>query len=200
MLQLDAFTAAMGVCDPSLEAHARRVSGYAGAVARRVGWEERELAGVQLGAALHDVGKLSIRSDVLSKPGALDPDERAEIEAHPVEGAWLISTVRSFAAALPYVLFHHERWDGAGYPTRRSGRAIPIEGRVLAVADAFDAMTSTRPYRDAMTADEAAAEVERCSGTQFDPDVAGAYLDALACGELDDLTVGEAAATTTAVA
>jgi HD-GYP domain-containing protein (c-di-GMP phosphodiesterase class II) len=190
VLQLDAFTAALGVCDETLEAHARRVSGYAGAVARRLGWEERELAGLQLGAALHDVGKLGIRSEVLSKPGALDPVERAEIETHPVEGAWLISSVRSFAGALPYVLFHHERWDGEGYPTRRSGRAIPIEGRVLAVADAFDAMTSPRPYREALSADAAAAEVERCSGTQFDPEVAEAFLDALTCGELEGVAPG----------
>ncbi|MDH4176153.1 MAG: HD domain-containing protein [Thermoleophilia bacterium] len=193
MLQLEAFAAAMGVCDPTLEAHARRVAGYADAIARRLCWEERELEGIPLGAALHDVGKLSVRADVLAKPGPLDRAERAEIEAHPVEGAWLISTVRSFAGALPYVLFHHERWDGHGYPTRRAGRAIPIEGRVLAVADAFDAMTSPRPYRDALSAKDAAAEVEQCAGTQFDPEVASAFLDALVTGEVGDVVVAGAA-------
>ncbi len=196
MLQLETFAAALEVCDPTLEAHARRVSGYAEAIVRRLGWEEKELDGLRLGAVLHDVGKLSVRSEVLSKPGPLDAGERAEIEAHPVEGAWLISTVRSFAAALPYVLFHHERWDGGGYPTRRSGRAIPIEGRVLAVADAYDAMTSPRPYRDALTRDAAAVEVEQCSGAQFDPDVAAAFLDALACGEISATSGADAHAAT----
>jgi HD-GYP domain-containing protein (c-di-GMP phosphodiesterase class II) len=88
------------------------------------------------------------------------------------------------------VLFHHERWDGAGYPTRRAGVAIPLEGRVLAVADAFDAMTSRRPYRRSLSTQEAAGEISRCAGTQFDPDVAGAFLDALDAGEV---VPGEAA-------
>jgi HD-GYP domain-containing protein (c-di-GMP phosphodiesterase class II) len=184
MLHVETYAAAIGVCDPSLEAHARRVTSYAEVVARRLGWEPSDLEHLHLGAALHDVGKLSVRPEVLEKTGPLAPSERAEIETHPVEGAWLISTLRSFAPALPYVLFHHERWDGGGYPTRRSGRTIPIEGRVLAVADAYDAMTSTRPYRDALSRDEAAAEVERCAGTQFDPDVASALLDAIVCGEV----------------
>lgn len=185
MFQLETFAAALEVCDPTLEAHARRVCGYAEAITRRLGWEEQDLAALRLGAVLHDVGKLSVRAEVLDKPGPLDAAERAEIEAHPVEGAWLISTVRSFSSALPYVLFHHERWDGGGYPTRRSGRSIPIEGRVLAVADAFDAMTSPRPYRDPLTPAAAALEVEQCAGAQFDPEVAAAFLDALACGETD---------------
>ena len=111
-----------------------------------------------------------MRPGVLSKPGRLDDAELAEVRAHPVEGAWLIAGVPSLAAALPYVLFHHERWDGGGYPTRRAGLEIPLEGRLLAVADAFDAMTSARPYCDARAFDGAVAEVERCSGTQFDPD------------------------------
>ena len=113
----------------------------AGSAGRRSALEE-----LRLGAALHDVGKVNVRADVLAKPGQLDEVELAEVRAHPVEGAWLIAGVPSLAAALPYVLFHHERWDGAGYPTRRAGLEIPIEGRLLAVADAFDAMTSSRPY------------------------------------------------------
>ena len=113
---------------------------------------------------------MNVRSDVLSKPGRLDDGELAEVRAHPVEGAWLIAGVPSLAPALPYVLFHHERWDGSGYPTRRPGIEIPLEGRLLAVADSFDAMTSSRPYCDARAFDGAVAEVERCSGSQFDPD------------------------------
>jgi len=139
---------------------------------------------LRLGAALHDVGKVNVRHEVLTKPGRLDDWELEEIRAHPVEGIWLLSGVPSLAPALPFVLFHHERWDGHGYPTRRSGESIPLEGRILAVADAFDAMTSIRPYRPALTADEAAEEIRRCAGTQFDPTVAAAFLAALANDEI----------------
>lgn len=182
--RLSIFTAAMSVCDPSLEGHASRVGAHAEAVARRLGWTGEALDDLRLGAALHDVGKVNVRPGVLSKPGRLDEHELAEVRAHPVEGAWLIAGIPSLAAALPYVLFHHERWDGGGYPTRRAGLEIPLEGRLLAVADAFDAMTSARPYCDARAFDGAVAEVERCSGTQFDPAVAAAFVEAYVAGEI----------------
>ena len=153
-------------------------------VARRLGWTDEANRRSPARAALHDVGKVYVRPGVLSKPGRLDDAELAEVRAHPVEGAWLIAGVLSLAAALPYVLFHHERWDGGGYPTRRAGIEIPLEGRLLAVADAFDAMTSARPYCDARAFDGAVAEVERCSGTQFDPTIAGAFVEAYAAGEI----------------
>jgi HD-GYP domain-containing protein (c-di-GMP phosphodiesterase class II) len=174
----------MDVCDPALASHAARVGANAEAVAHRLGWEDERLEGLRLGAALHDVGKVNVRPEVLGKTGLLDEGELAEIRAHPVEGTWLIAGVPSLSPALPYVLFHHERWDGGGYPTRRAGSAIPVEGRVLAVADAFDAMTSLRPYRRSLSAAQAAAEIRRCAGTQFDPDVVDAFLDALDAGEI----------------
>lgn len=184
MVRLAAFATAMDVCDPALASHAARVGSNAEAVAVRLGWDDARLEALRLGAALHDVGKVNVRPEVLAKPGLLDERELAEIRAHPVEGTWLIAGVPSLSPALPYVLFHHERWDGAGYPTRRAGAAIPLEGRVLAVADAFDAMTSARPYRRTLSTDEAAGEIARCTGTQFDPDVADAFLEALAAGEI----------------
>ena len=165
----------MDVCDPGLGAHAARVGANAEVVALRLGWDEEQLEALRLGAALHDVGKVNVRAEVLTKPGQLDDVELAEIRAHPGEGLWLIAGVPSLQPALPYVLFHHERWDGRGYPTRRAGASIPVEGRVLAVADAFDAMTSGRPYRPALTPIEAALEIERCRGTQFDPDIVVAF-------------------------
>jgi len=174
----------MEFCDPDLGAHAARVGANAKATALRLGWTGEQLEALELGAALHDVGKVNVRAEVLAKPGRLDDRELAEIRAHPVEGMWLIAGVASLRPALPYVLFHHERWDGLGYPTRRAGSAIPVEGRVLAVADAFDAMTAGRPYRRALTSDEAATEVDRCAGTQFDPDVVEAFLSALGAGEI----------------
>ena len=174
----------MSVCDPSLEGHASRVGVHAEVVARRLGWPEEKLETLRLGAVLHDVGKVNVRAEVLGKPGKLDEMELAHVRAHPVEGAWLIAGVASLAPALPYVLFHHERWDGTGYPTRRAGVEIPVEGRLLAVADAFDAMTSSRPYRESLAFEEAVAEVERCSGAQFDPSIAEAFGDAFAAGEI----------------
>jgi HD-GYP domain-containing protein (c-di-GMP phosphodiesterase class II) len=170
----------MGVCDPDLGGHADRVGSFANTIARRLGWSDRQLEDVRLGAALHDVGKIAVPQEILRKPGTLDPDEIAQIRAHPVEGAWLIAGVRSLVRALPYVLFHHERWDGAGYPTRRAGSEIPLEGRILAVADAFDAMTSARPYRHTLATEAALDEVARCAGTQFDPEVVRIFLELFA--------------------
>jgi len=184
VVRLAAYATAMEVCDPDLGAHATRVGANAEAVAVRLGWEEEQLEALRLGAALHDVGKVNVRAEVLAKPGRLDEDELAEIRAHPVEGVWLIAGVPSLQPAMPFVLFHHERWDGLGYPTRRAGSAIPVEGRLLAVADAFDAMTSGRPYRRALGPDAAAAEIGRCAGTQFDPEIVDAFLSTLAAGEI----------------
>jgi HD-GYP domain-containing protein (c-di-GMP phosphodiesterase class II) len=184
MVRLAAYATAMEVCDPALGAHASRVSANAEAIAVRLGWGERRLDALRLGAALHDLGKVNVRRELLAKPGRLDDGELEEIRAHPVEGMWLLSGLPSLAPALPYVLFHHERWDGGGYPTRRAGAAIPLEGRILAVADAFDAMTSGRPYRPSLSVPEAAQEIRRCTGTQFDPDVADAFLAALEADEI----------------
>lgn len=185
MTRLSAFAAAMDVCDPELGSHATRTAANAEAIARRLGWSDARLAHLRLGAALHDVGKVRVRAELLAKPGRLDEHEVAEVRAHPVEGAWLIAGVPSLQPALPYVLFHHERWDGLGYPTRRAGAEIPVEGRIMAVADAFDAMTSARPYRSALGLDAAVAEVRRNVGTQFDPELAVALVDAVEAGDLD---------------
>lgn len=190
VVRLAAFATAMDVCDPELGAHAARVGRNAELVAARLGWDDDRLEALRLGAALHDVGKVNVRPEVLAKPGDLDDHELAEIRTHPVEGMWLIAGVRSLQPALPYVLFHHERWDGLGYPTRRAGTAIPVEGRILAVADAFDAMTSGRPYRAALRPDDAAGEIERCVGTQFDPEIVEAFLTAL---EADEIVSGQTA-------
>ena len=184
VLRLADLESALDAYDPLLGAHAARVAANAEAVATRLGWDEARLDALRLGAALHDVGKVNVRPEVLAKPGTLDEAELAEIRAHPVEGLWLLAGVPALVPALPCVLFHHERWDGDGYPTRRAGTAIPFEGRVLAVADAFDAMTSGRPYRPSLAPAEARQEIERCAGTQFDPDVVEAFVGALEAGEI----------------
>jgi len=190
------YAAAMDVCDPDLNAHAGRVGAVAEMIARRLAWEQDRIDDLKLGAAIHDVGKIALRQDVLRKPGPLNPTELVQVQTHPVEGAWLVAGVRSLVPALAYVLFHHERWDGTGYPTHRSRNEIPVEGRLLAVADAFDAMTSSRPYRTALTLGAALEEVERCSGTQFDPEIAEAFLDAWRAGEIAHTSPPDALAAT----
>jgi HD-GYP domain-containing protein (c-di-GMP phosphodiesterase class II) len=159
------------------QGHGARVAALAEPVARRLGWDENRIAGLRFGGPLHDIGKLSVRREVLRKSGPLSMDELTEIRTHPAAGAALVAPLRFARHALPYVLFHHERWDGSGYPTGLSGSSIPIEARLLGVADAFDAMTSARPYRQALPTDRAFAEIAICAGAQFDPVVAELFLE-----------------------
>ena len=133
-------------------------------------------------AEKYTVGKVKIRPQLLGKSGPLTLDEVAEIRRHPAAGARLVLPIRRFHDALPYILFHHERWDGEGYPAGLSGRRIPIEARILAIADAFDAMISPRPYRRALTHDHALREVQEGAGSQFDPVAAELFVDAWADG------------------
>ncbi len=170
-------SAALEARYPDTLGHARRVTALAEAVALRLRWSESRLAALRLGAPLHDVGKLAVAADVLQKPGRLDRAELAQIRRHPTAGATLLERLPGLRPALPYVLYHHERWDGSGYPSGKGGTEIPLEARILALADAFDAMTSDRPYRAALPVHEALAEIGRCAGSQFDPRLAQAFLE-----------------------
>jgi HD-GYP domain-containing protein (c-di-GMP phosphodiesterase class II) len=181
---VEALAHAIEARDPSTRGHAARVTVLAEEVAVRLGWGRERLATLRLGALLHDVGKLAVSSRVLRKPGPLTDAELRLIRIHPLAGARLIGRSPVARPAVPYVLYHHERWDGEGYPTGLAGRGIPLEARVLAIADAFDAMTSTRPYRLAVRPEEALAEVDRCAGTQFDPEVAELFLEVWDPGRL----------------
>jgi HD-GYP domain-containing protein (c-di-GMP phosphodiesterase class II) len=159
------------------QGHGARVGALAEPVAHRLGWEPERIAALRFGALHHDIGKVAVRRDLLRKSGPLSLDEFAEIRTHPSAGAELLLPLRAARHALPYVLFHHERWDGTGYPSRVRGRAIPLEARLLAVADAFDAMTSPRPYRHALTPELALLELASCAGSQFDPEIAELFLE-----------------------
>jgi HD-GYP domain-containing protein (c-di-GMP phosphodiesterase class II) len=152
------------------------VAALAEPVARRLGWGPERIAVLRHAAPLHDVGKVVVRAEVLLKPGPLSPEERAEMRTHPRAGASLVLPLRNARHLLPYVLLHHERWDGKGYPCGLAGESIPIEARLLAVADAFDAMTSARPYRAMRPREDAFAELGREAGRQFDPAVVEAFL------------------------
>ena len=162
--------------------HGDRVAALAEPVALQLGWDRERIRTLRRSAPLHDVGKVKVRPQLLGKPGPLTLEEVAEIRSHPSAGAQLVLPLRRFHDALPYVLFHHERWDGEGYPARLSGRRIPIEARILAIADAFDAMISPRPYRRALTHEHALGEVEDGAGSQFDPVAAELFVEAWADG------------------
>jgi len=187
---LAALASALAARDPATAAHCARVTFLAGRLATWIGWDEHRLRTLEIGAPLHDIGKVTISEALLRKRGPLDAHELAEIRTHPAAGAKLISPVGPARDALPYVLYHHERWDGGGYPTGRAGKEIPEGARLLAVADAFDAMTSTRPYRRALPTSRALGEIERCAGSQFDPTFASAFLDAWSAGVLRAAAVG----------
>ena len=159
------------------QGHGARVAALAEPVARLLGWGDDLIAALRFGAPLHDIGKVSVRGELLRKVGPLTIGELAEVRFHPAAGAALVGPLRHASGALPYVLFHHECWDGSGYPFGLAGQAIPVEARLLCVADAFDAMTSVRPYHRPLSADRAFAELAICAGSQFDPLVAEAFLD-----------------------
>ena len=156
--------------------HATRVTELALRLAEAMRAGAARIDAIRTGGPLHDIGKAAVAPSILRKPGPLAPNELQQIRVHPEAGARMLANVRSVQHALSCVLHHHERWDGAGYPHGLAGEAIPFEARILAVADAYDAMTSDRPYRKARSPEEARAEVERCAGSQFDPQVAGAFL------------------------
>jgi HD-GYP domain-containing protein (c-di-GMP phosphodiesterase class II) len=183
---LAALASAQAARDPTTAAHCSRVTDFAERLAVWMGWDDARLRTLTIGARLHDIGKVMISETILRKRGPLSPQELAEIQTHPSAGARLIAPVGAAEPALPFVLFHHERWDGSGYPTNRLGPEVPEGARLLAVVDAFDAMTSTRPYRRALPTFHAVSEIERCAGTQFDPEIAHAFLRAWSAGAFED--------------
>ncbi len=171
-----------GLCEaidarPYMLGHGARVGALCEAIALRLGWNGDRLRRLRVGARLHDVGKLASADELWHKPGRLTDAELARVQEHPTAGARMLARVEEARFAIPYVLFHHERWDGGGYPTHRAGHAIPLEARILAVADAFDAMTSPRSYCEPVEPRAALAEIEACAGSQFDPIVAGVFVE-----------------------
>lgn len=156
--------------------HSERVSLYSMQIAEMMDLGEDEKDIIRFGGYLHDVGKIGVRDTVLLKPGRLTDEEMAEIKMHPVVGDNIIKPIKFFPRERELIRSHHERYDGKGYPDGIAGEDIPLIVRVLTVADTFDAMTSSRPYRTARTHEFAVEELKRCSGTQFDPEVVKAFL------------------------
>jgi HD-GYP domain-containing protein (c-di-GMP phosphodiesterase class II) len=154
--------------------HSERVSNLSCALAAALDQDDESVERIRIGALLHDIGKIGISDTVLQKPGRLTEEEFKTIKKHPVIGRRILKGVQGFAPYLPAVELHHENWDGSGYPNRQAGREVPIDARIIHVADAYDAMTTNRSYRQAMTHDRAMEILAECAGTQFDPEVVAA--------------------------
>jgi putative nucleotidyltransferase with HDIG domain len=162
--------------DENTNSHTQRVTRFALLLGEHLGLSAEDLDVLRLGTPLHDIGKIGIDDVILRKPAPLSPAEQKIMRTHPQRGAEIVAQVRELASILPIVRSHHERWDGKGYPDGLAGKQIPRLARIVAVADAFDIMTSERPYRQPLAPADARAELERHSGTQFDPEVVAALL------------------------
>jgi response regulator RpfG family c-di-GMP phosphodiesterase len=180
LASIQSLAEALEVKDPYTRGHSIRVSHYSVVIAKELGLDGEMLRQVELGGHVHDIGKIGVREDVLNKPGKLTDDEYEHIMTHPVVG-WriLAPLLGDVPVALNIVRSHHERFDGRGVPDKLVGSSIPLEARIAAAADSFDAMTSDRPYRpDGLCVDEAVKEILRCSGSQFDPEIVAAFMSA----------------------
>jgi response regulator RpfG family c-di-GMP phosphodiesterase len=173
---LEALGSAIDARDVGTHAHSRRVCGYSLVIARVHGVPEGRLRDIEHGVLLHDIGKIGIPDAILLKPGPLTPAEWVVMRRHPEIGRRMIERIPFLRGAVPIVYHHHERWDGTGYPLGLRGEAIPLEARVFAVADAFDAMTFDRPYSRAISFEAARHEIHQYAGTQFDPAVVDTFL------------------------
>lgn len=162
--------------DKYTKRHSQRVTGLAMDIARELECSDEEIETIRLGGFLHDIGKIGIRDSILLKPGRLSKEEFDVIKTHPIIGENIIKPLGIIPVERSIIRYHHERWDGKGYPDGLSGKSIPLPARILSVADAFDAMTTDRPYRMAMSKNDALAEIQGLSGCQFDSEVVKKFM------------------------
>lgn len=161
------------------EEHAERMMRLSKEMGLALGLSDSQLNELELLSALHDIGKMSISSGILGKSGKLNEEEWVEIRKHPAAGFRIAQATSELRPIAKYILCHHERWDGKGYPQGLKGESIPMLSRILTIVDSFDAMTNSRPYRSALTFEEAMEEIRNNSGTQFDPDLSRLFLKIL---------------------
>ena len=159
--------------------HSLRVTFYSLLIGNELKLSSNELYNLELACLFHDIGKISIPDSILLKPGRLTDDEFAVIKTHPEKSVEILSDFQDFGEICTYIKHHHESWNGSGYPDGLQGENIPFFSRIMILADTFDAMTSSRPYRQGLPAAKAIAEIQRCTGTQFDPHLAKVFLTAL---------------------
>jgi diguanylate cyclase (GGDEF)-like protein/putative nucleotidyltransferase with HDIG domain len=176
---VEALAAAIDAKDQTTRTHLPRVQAYAAGLAEAIGLSREEIQAVKTAALLHDIGKLAVPAQILSKPGPLTPEEFAKVRIHPQIGAEILSSVPFPYPVAPLVLSHHERWDGAGYPQGLRGEAIPIGARILAIVDCYDVATSNRPYRPAISHDDAITRLHMEAGHALDPRLVDVFIDRL---------------------
>ena len=167
---------ALDARDPYTAGHSSRVSNLSCATAREMGLTPVELEEIRIGALLHDIGKIGIADAVLQKTGRLTPEEFAIIQEHPEIGRRILEGVQGFAPYLATVELHHENWDGSGYPRGQAGEATPLAARIVHVSDAYDAMTTDRPYRRGMSHETALSILREFAGKHFDPEIVDAFV------------------------
>jgi len=165
--------------DPYTGGHTKRVLNYSYAIGKTMRLSKKELEDLKLAAILHDVGKIGVSDKVLLKEGKLDHEEFEKMQLHPKYGAEILSHIKQLKDVIPSVRSHHEKIDGSGYPDKLKGEDIPIIAKIIAVADAFDAMTTDRPYRKAMSTEEAFEELKKYAGIQFDRDIVHAFMNVI---------------------
>ncbi len=174
---LHALTSAIDAKDSYTFGHSERVALLSEMLARAAGIDEAIVERIYIAGLVHDVGKIGVPESVLAKPGRLTDEEFDQIKMHPEIGARILRDIRQMQDLIPGVMYHHERWDGKGYPEKRMGLDIPLFGRVIGLADAFDAMSSDRTYRSALNIHQVLQEIKDCKGSQFDPELADVFLE-----------------------
>jgi putative nucleotidyltransferase with HDIG domain len=173
---LHSLTSAVDAKDAYTCGHSERVALLSRHLAQQARLPEHDVERIYMAGLLHDVGKIGVPESVLQKTGRLTPEEFEAMKKHPAIGARILRDIKQIEDIIPGVLHHHERYDGKGYPAGLAGDSIPLMGRIICLADCFDAMTSNRTYRKALPLEVALTEIRRCSGTQFDPVLADAFL------------------------
>ena len=171
--------------DPYTAGHTGRVTRLAKTLAQGLGWDEERIDNLEMGVTLHDIGKIGVPDSILNKPSRLTEEERQKMMRHPKVGLKIVRGIKLLKNAIPYIISHHERYDGTGYPKGLKGTDIPVEGRLLAVADTLDAIMSDRPYRSGARLEIAVGELVDNRGTQFDPELVDLFLDLMREGKID---------------
>ncbi len=179
-----AISNALDTKDSYTNGHSLRVTLYSMILAKQLGLDEDYMEDIEIAGLLHDIGKIAMPYSILCKIGKLTDEEFAIMKSHPVRGEKIVINIKKLQMISEWVKSHHERWDGKGYPDALKGENIPLAGRIIALADTYDAMTSTRPYRTALSHETAISEIKRCAGTQFDPRLADIFVSL--SDEIDD--------------
>lgn len=174
---IKSISSALDAKDPYTHGHSLRVTLYSIILAKHLNVPENQLEMIEISGLLHDIGKIAIPQSILCKPGKLDDNEFTIMKTHPVNSEKLIASIEKLHEVAPGIKHHHERWDGRGYPDKLAGEDIPYSARIIAIADTYDAMTSTRSYRKALSHEVAIEEIKRCAGAQFDPTLAQKFIE-----------------------